>query len=247
MGGEPDGPVATGELSHPPSLVEVAADHLRRMILGGTLLPGERIIENRLTVELGISRPPMREALRLLEREGLVEQIPRKGARVQTLTLHDVYEIFTLRTELERMAVDLGVPVRNPIALRRCREALAAMQRASGAGDQAGFAEHAFAFHVALVALSGHRRLEETYGSLRRQMLLCTALNRRARAHREGETLEQATERHARLLRTVESGDPDAVRAELADHGERTFLDGIEDQLGGHSDAALAWLHSVRG
>lgn len=232
-------------LEGPPSLVAVAAEALRRMILGGALAPGERIVENRLTAEFGISRPPLREALRLLEREGLVEQVPRKGARVRTLTLHDVYEICTLRRELERMAVDLGVPVRNPLAMRRFQATLADMRRAADADDASGFAEHAFEFHVALVALSGHRRLEEAYRSLHQQMLLCTALNRRARARR-GETLPQAVDRHRRLHDLVAAGDRDAVHDELARHGDRTFLDGIEDLLGGHTEASLNWLFQER-
>jgi len=142
------GEVRGRRIEHPPSMVQLATEALRHMILGGELLPGDRIIENRLTVELGVSRPPLREALRLLEQQGLVEQVPRRGAFVRNLTLHDVYEIFTLRRELERLAVDLGMPVRDPLALRRCENALAAMQQAAEAGDQAVVTEHAFEFHV---------------------------------------------------------------------------------------------------
>ena len=65
-----------------PSLVHLAADAIRKMVLSGELAPGERLIEERLTEELGISRPPLREALRLLQQDGLIETRPRRGSVV---------------------------------------------------------------------------------------------------------------------------------------------------------------------
>jgi len=227
----------------PPSLVDVAAEALRRMIVGGALLPGDRIVENQLTHELGISRPPLREALRLLEREGLVRQLPRRGAIVTPLTLHDVYEIFTLRREYERLAVKLGVPVRDPARLVRCRTALEGMEKAAAAGDEAGLSEYAFEFHLSVIGLSGHQRLEDSYRSLQLQMLLCMAMNRRARAD---EGLVEDAARHRQLLDRIEAGDPATVMDALAHHGDRTLLDDIETRLDGHTEVALAWLRRVR-
>jgi DNA-binding GntR family transcriptional regulator len=243
---DPEGakvPVQAQGVELPPSLVDVAAEALRRKIVGGALLPGDRIVENQLTQELGISRPPLREALRLLEREGLVRQLPRRGAIVTPLTLHDVYEIFTLRGEYERLAVKLGVPVRDPARILRCRTALERMEQAAAAGDEAALAEHAFEFHVSVIGLSGHQRLEDAYRSLQLQLLLCMAMNRRARAT---EGLVEDAARHRQLLELIEAGDPAAVLDELAHHGDRTFLDGIESRLDGHTEVALAWLRRVR-
>lgn len=228
----------------PPSLVDVAATQLRRMIIGGQLRPGERVVENQLTQQLGISRPPLREALRVLEREGLVRGLPRKGAIVTPLTLHDVYEIFTLRHELELVAVRLGIPIRDPERLDRCRVRLEFMADAARSGDQATFTECSFEFHVAVIGLSGHQRLEAAYRTLQLQMLLCMTLNHQARADRED--LVQNVERHRRLLQLIEGGDHDVILQELAHHGDRTFLDNIESTLDGHTDVALAWLERVR-
>lgn len=228
----------------PPSLVDLAATALRRMIVGGDLLCGQRIVENRLTGQLGISRPPLREALRVLEREGLVRQVPRKGVIVTPLTLHDIYEICTLRSEFERLAVRLGVPVADPARLQRCRTALEHMSQAAETGDRPTYLQRSFEFHVSLVGLSGHGRLEECYRSLQLQMMLVMALNRRVRA--EHETLAGDVDRHARLLEIVEAGEPEAVLTELATHGDRSFLDGIEDAVPGHTHEALAWLDGQR-
>lgn len=228
----------------PPSLVDLAVEALRKMIIGGRLLPGDRVIENQLTKDLGISRPPLREALRLLEREGLVTQQPRKGAIVTPLTLHDVYEIFTLRRECEVMAVRLGIPVRDQARLDRVRHELEAQERAAEADDEAAVAESAFEFHSAVIGLAGHARLEDAFRRMQLQMLLCMAMNRRARD--AVEDLVQDVARHRRLYETIEAGDPEAILEELRNHGDRSFLDGLEERLGGHSEESLAWLAQVR-
>ncbi|MEV4759930.1 GntR family transcriptional regulator [Micromonospora sp. NPDC049559] len=224
----------------PPSLSQLAADAVRAMIFTGELRPGDRVVENRLTQQLGISRPPLREALRVLEQEGLLVQQPRRGVIVVPITLHDVYEIFTLRDQLERMAVELGVPVRDATRLDRCRAALAEMAEAARAGDAAAVTGHGFGFHLALVGLAGHGRLEEAYRSLSSQMRLCMGLNQRAR--RDREDLLGNVERHGALLAAVEDGDPATVLAALDGHGHRTFVLALGDTLGGRTPAAEAWL-----
>lgn len=208
----------------PPGLVQLAANSLRKMILSSTLRPGDRLVEERLADQLGISRPPLREAIRLLQQEGLVTVLPRRGAQVAEIAPQDVFEIYTLRSALERMAIELGVPVQNQKGLQRCRDALEAMAESGRGRDRPSLIEHAFEFHVAIVALAGHRRLEEIYRSLFMQMVLCMAMNLRVREH-QYEDLDRHVERHRKLLSLIESGDREAVLAELAEHGERSFAD----------------------
>lgn len=213
-----------------PSLVQLAAEAVREMILSGELQPGDRLVEERLTAELGISRPPLREAMRLLEREGLLVNIPRRGVLVTPLTPKDIYEIFTLRAVYERMAVDLGIPVHDPERLERVRNALGKMDEAARTKDRAKLVESAFAFHLGLVALAGHSRLEEAYRALWLQLRLCMAVNTRVR-ERQNETLEDNVERHRRLLSLVEAGDRDALLAEFEAHGDRAFMDELTESL----------------
>ena len=87
------------------SLVQLAVGRLRRDILSGRSDPGERLVEEQLTRRLGISRAPLREAMRLLAQQGLVEHIPRRGARVATLSDDDVRELYEVRDVMERHAV----------------------------------------------------------------------------------------------------------------------------------------------
>jgi DNA-binding GntR family transcriptional regulator len=228
----------------PPSITQLAAAAMRKMIFAGELRPGDRVVESQVAGALGVSKPPLREALRVLEQEGLVVRSPRRGVVVTPLTLHDVYEIATLRHDLERLAVDLGVPCRAPERIARCREAYAALEQAAEAGDEAAVIERGFAFHLAVVGLAGHRRLEDTYRSLALQMRLCMVMNRRARSSYE--PLMGDARRHRRILELVEAGDPAAVHNELAHHGDRSFLLHADETFPGGSPESLAWLDDVR-
>lgn len=220
-----------------PSLVRMAAETIREMVLSGELRPGDRLVEERLTEELGISRPPLREALRLLEQEGLLLSMPRRGVIVTPLSARDVYEIFTLRTTYERMAIELGVPCKDPELLARCRRALDAMTEAAKTEDRAQFVRSAFEFHVSVVGLAHHQRLEDAYRGLSLQLRIYIAANTRAREELN-ESLEENVERHRRLLAAVESGDRDSVLAALANHGDRTFLEEMTNDVHGARGAA---------
>jgi DNA-binding GntR family transcriptional regulator len=82
------------------SLVELATDRLRHEILSGSLPPGTRLVEEQVRSRFGISRAPLREALRLLAEQGLVEHLPRRGVRVASLSAKDVSELFDVRDVL---------------------------------------------------------------------------------------------------------------------------------------------------
>jgi DNA-binding GntR family transcriptional regulator len=220
-----------------PSLVRMAAETIREMVLSGELRPGDRLVEERLTEELGISRPPLREALRLLEQEGLLLSMPRRGVIVTPLSARDVYEIFTLRTTYERMAIELGVPCKDPQLLARCHRAIAAMTQAAKAEDRGQFVRSSFEFHVSIVGLARHRRLEDAYRGLSLQLQIYIAGNTRAREERN-ESLDENVERHRRLLAAVEGGDKEQVLAELANHGDRTFLEEMTNEVQGARGAA---------
>lgn len=208
---------------HSPSLVNLAVDAIRKRILSGELEPGERLIEERLTRHLDISRPPLREALRLLENEGLIVTRPRRGAFVATLSRQDVYEILTLRSALERLAFDIGIPVRDDSRLDPARAALDTMNRCAEAEDRGALVQAGYAFHSSLIRIADHRRLEQIYASVQQQVLLCMSRNLIAR-EQFYEDLHEHVGRHRKLLELVESGDRTAALAELAVHGEASFM-----------------------
>ncbi|MDG4769090.1 GntR family transcriptional regulator [Solwaraspora sp. WMMD792] len=204
------------------SLVELAVRRLRREILSGKTDPGERLVEEHLTRRLGISRAPLREALRLLAEQGLVEHVPRRGVRVATLSDRDVQELYAVRDLLERHAVESALPVRRDAALGGLRAAVDQMRLATTVGDRLRVAEAHRRFHVELVGLAGNRQLTGVYESVLLKLQLYMAINLR----REAEVAQpvDGVHRHERLLAAIEAGDPTEVLRELAEHGARTYL-----------------------
>lgn len=213
-----NGGATRGELTS-PSLVELAMSRLRHEILGGLVDPGQRLVEEQLTRQLGISRGPLREALRLLAEQGLVEHLPRRGVRVVTLSPTDVQELYAVRDVLERHALTEAGPPIPPVRLRALRAALEDMRR----GDRVGVADAHRRFHVALVALSGNRQLTMVYESVLVKLQLYMAVNLRREAERARPA--DGVHRHERLLRAVREEDVAQVLADLSAHGARSYLD----------------------
>ncbi|MEV6299836.1 GntR family transcriptional regulator [Actinoplanes sp. NPDC051861] len=201
------------------SLVELAVDRLRRDILSGRTDPGERLVEEQLTRRLGISRAPLREAMRLLAEQGLVEHIPRRGARVATLSEEDMRELYEVRDVLERHAV--GASPAEP-DLSRLRSALDMIRKATEADDRLELANAHRRFHVEVVALSGNRQLTALYETILVKIQLYMAANMR----REAETAraEDGVLRHASLFAAIEAGDTGEILRGLSAHGARTYL-----------------------
>jgi DNA-binding GntR family transcriptional regulator len=218
--GQPD-LVANGALA-PSSLVELAAHRLRAEILSGALVPGERLVEEQLTRRFGTSRAPLREALRLLGHQGLVEHSPRRGVRVAELSPRDVDELFGLREVLERFAMQMAPPVPDPLALQHLGSRLDAMRQAAASGAALEQAEAHRQFHVALVAMAGCRHVLLVYEPVLLKLQLSMAANLR----REAQTgsPHEGVQRHELLFDTVATGNLDKVFAALGDHGARSFF-----------------------
>ncbi|WP_248959290.1 GntR family transcriptional regulator [Sphaerisporangium perillae] len=213
---EPDG------LLESPSLVELSMRRLRHEILSGALAPGERLIEEQLTQRFGTSRAPLREALRSLGQQGLVEHLPRRGVRVAELSRKDVDELFGLRDVLERYAVETALPPSGAQDLSGLAEALEGMGTAVDAGDALAENEAHRRFHVALVALAGHRQLLLAYEPVISKLQLYMAANLRGEA--EQRTPSEGVVRHRRLFEAVASGDPATAVEALAAHGARAYI-----------------------
>jgi DNA-binding GntR family transcriptional regulator len=205
----------------PASLVDLIAGRLRQQILSGALAPGERLIEEQITSRFGISRAPLREALRLLAQQGLVEHLPRRGTRVITLSGQDAHELFELRDVLERFAMSKALPC-GPEDLLDAHEHLASMRRAADTADGPALAEAHRRFHLSLAALAGHRHLLEAYEPVLLKLQMHMALNLR----REAETAapQDSIRRHTALLEAVGSNDKDVVFAALSTHGAQKYL-----------------------
>ncbi|GAA3397266.1 GntR family transcriptional regulator [Cryptosporangium minutisporangium] len=214
-------PSDTGALET-PSLVDLAVARLRADILSGGTEPGERLVEEQLTRRFGISRAPLREALRLLAQQGLVDHFPRRGARVATLTDADLQQLYGVRDLLERYAVEQAFPIDDPRRLVALHAELDAMRAADEVGDRFAMAEAHRRFHVALVALASNRQLAWVHESVLVKTQLYMAINLRREADTGHGTHNVL--RHQRLYDAVAGRDPETVLSELAAHGARQYI-----------------------
>jgi DNA-binding GntR family transcriptional regulator len=218
------GPVplrGAGELAS-PSLVELAASRLRRDIVSGVLAPGERIVEEQLTRTFGTSRAPLREALRLLGQQGLVEHLPRRGVRVAQLSESDVGELFGIRDVLERHAVQVAMSRPGPLDFTELNARLAELADAAAGGDAFEAAEAHRRFHIALVGLAGQRQLLLAYEPVVVKLQLYMAANLQREALQYEPT--HGVRRHERLREAIAAGDEDTALRELSEHGARSYF-----------------------
>lgn len=216
---EPDGAL------EPASLVELSVRRLRHEILSGVLPPGERLIEEQLTSRFGISRAPLREALRELAQQGLVEHMPRRGVRVAELSALDVDELFGLRDVLERYAMELafgGPNMAGPPDMTGLTAAWKEMADAAEGGDAFRENEAHRRFHVEVVALAGQRQLLAAFEPIILKLQLYMAANLRMEA--EDRAPAEGAERHRRLLDAIATGDLATALGALATHGARTYI-----------------------
>lgn len=213
---EPDGAL------EPESLVDLSMRRLRSEILSGVLVPGERLVEEQLTQQFKISRAPLREALRQLAQQGLVEHLPRRGTRVAVLSAEDVDELFGLRDLLERYAVDLAFARPQPLSLAGLTSAWEEMAAAARSGNAYRENDTHQRFHVEVVALAGQRHLQQAFEPVILKLQLHMATNLRLEA--EHRNAAEGVERHRRLLEGITTGDLGTALSALASHGARTYI-----------------------
>jgi DNA-binding GntR family transcriptional regulator len=190
------------------SVVDLAYAAIRERIVAGALPRGARVHQQDLAVELGVSRTPVREALRRLAAEGLVEMRTNRGARVADLDRSGMRAAYEARLVIEPGAARLAAERRPSEPLRRMREALGRQRRANG-GVHASFVANRD-FHLALVAASGNQFLEQL------AQLLWVARIGEAIYEVQAETPERMRldgHEHEGILAAVEAGDARAAEA----------------------------------
>lgn len=149
----------TARSVRPPTTQEAVLAELRRMIASGELRPGAQIVQDALAEELGVSRVPLREALKMLEGEGLVSYRPHHGYFVTELSLEDLLEVYRIRELLEAEAVTTGLPLMTDEDVERLAEAEEEVRRASAANDVAAMAQTNRRFHFAVIEGCSRPRL----------------------------------------------------------------------------------------
>ncbi|MEU4161788.1 GntR family transcriptional regulator [Actinoplanes sp. NPDC026670] len=190
----------------PGALRDHAYEELRRRIVNTELAPGQRLVERDLAADLQVSRIPLREALRLLESDGLVLLVPGKGALVAPFTPADVRDLFDVRESLEALAARLTAERRDEPGLARLKNRLTAARAATVAGDENGVAAANAGFHADLIELSANPLLS----SLMRPLAARTHWLFRLTAQRDA--AQQCAE-HEELYQAIEQGAADLAAA----------------------------------
>ena len=140
-------------------LRDVVFQTLRQAIITGEIAPGERLMEIPLSKQLGVSRTPVREAIRMLELEGLVDMVPRRGAEVARITEKDLKDALEVRCALEELAATLACERITPEGRERLKAACIAFREAISTKHVPSIVDCDIAFHDAIFAATGNQRL----------------------------------------------------------------------------------------
>lgn len=193
-------------------LSEKIAETIRNNILKGVMKPGERLVEPKLSEMLGISRTPIREALRLLESEGFIEIIPRRGAVVTEITPKDVDDIFILKMKLESLAASLATGRMDDADLKRLHEIADKIRRGSPKGYPQLVTWNA-EFHNVFIHKCGNERLIKMLEGLQLQYKRATAYS-----FSELGRVRSVDEEHDLIIKAFEDGDSEKAGKLVSEH-----------------------------
>ena len=197
-------------------LRDVVFRTIRNDILEGDLKPGERLMEIQISKRLGVSRTPIREAIRMLEREGLVTLIPRRGAFVAEMETKQLNDVLEVRRALEELAAELA-------AQRITREELEALAAAADEFDQAietgdanVIAKADEQFHEIIISATGNDKLIELLNSFLKQIY-----RYRAAYVKHESVYGELKAEHRKILKGLEQGDVDMTMEAMFVHIDR--------------------------
>jgi DNA-binding GntR family transcriptional regulator len=220
------------------TLREWAYLQLRDMIVTGVLPPGADLHESQLCAQLGISKSPLREALRQLAQDGLVVAESNKGSLVAPLTFEDFREIYSLRRHIEPLEVRLAAAHIDADTIAQLRANTDVLERCMREGDNRGFAAQDVEFHLILARTSGHKRLLRIQESLQAEMMRLVIL----RVVQSGMRTETADE-HRAIIDALEARDGEGAAQRMTEHLERAEewrRRALEERLHGQAGAPPA-------
>ncbi len=185
------------------SLVQTIVEALEAKIIDGELKPGERLVEQTMCDRLDVSRAPLREAFRILEHHGFLENRQRKGVYVSSLSRKEAVDIYMIRASLESLATYLAVKEAGPALAEELRAIYAVMQDAVDRGDRVS---NNMKFHEILVLACGNERLIEMLGRFNKH----TARYRMSVLSTPGK-FQESIRRHGELIEAIARGDAEGA------------------------------------
>lgn len=192
-------------------LRSLVCDELRRLIITGEILPGTRLVEDRLAARLGVSRNPVREALQTLSGEGFVDILPRRGAVVARVSSEQAEEMFDVRMALESLAARLAVRNAGVDQVTELQEVLDRARQATSGSELDLLATLNTQFHQLVVEASGNNYLALMADPMARRVQWVFRASAPTRA-------QDSWDEHARILKAIADGDGDYAAALAGAH-----------------------------
>ncbi|MDD3364429.1 MAG: GntR family transcriptional regulator [Syntrophomonas sp.] len=196
-------------------LRELVLDAIRSAIMSGILQPRERLMEIQMAEELGVSRTPIREALRKLELEGFIVMVPRKGAYVADLSFKDIADVFEIRAALEGLAAGLAAERITEEELEDLERLLVEKREAITQNDIGKLVEVDTKFHELMYKASRNERLSSIISNLREQIqrFRLTSLSFPGR-------MKDSLDEHKKIVEAIQSRDSQIARHVAQEHIE---------------------------
>ncbi|HET8790359.1 MAG TPA: GntR family transcriptional regulator [Modicisalibacter sp.] len=200
-----------------PSLMEVAFGELRRMIVRGHLAPGERLVEPELCERLGISRTPLREAMKLLANEGLVVLRRNRNAVVTRIDAQELEHLFEVEAGIESFAISLAAHRMTRTEIKRIEALQERMEKLHGSGNLDAYFELNQRVHAMLVAGARNPVLKETHGRLlgRLERARYAALGKFGR-------WQESAQEHREILEALKARDAERAQRLILAHVQHT-------------------------
>lgn len=196
-------------------LRDVVFKALREAIITGELKPGERLMEIKLAKELGVSRTPVREAIRKLELEGLVIMTARKGAEVAPINEKDLMEVLEIRKNLEGLACELAADNATRANIKQFKELNALIEEAVNKEDIEEITKRDVDFHEAIYAITNNRRLIQMLHQLKEHIF-----RYRLEYIKDMKNKGAIVEEHNRIITAIEKNDTKNAKKEIEKHIE---------------------------
>lgn len=206
-------PLLSNVLIDSRMLSDQVAEHLFRELVSGWLRGGQRINEAELARTLGISRNPIREAIRKLEERGLLVSSPRRGTFVRSFTKQDIEDVFSFRTMVEDFAVRQALKRMTPADVDGLRKMADGMVQAANAGKEMELVQKDIGFHQRICELSGNSQTLRAFNNLHAEVQIFITL-----VEHRFESLEAAAVDHYPVVDAIASGDSDWAAKALRDH-----------------------------
>lgn len=209
----------TAEFRRPPTAQEAVLAEVRSLIATGRMRPGEQIVQETLALQLGVSRVPLREALKILEGEGQVTYLAHRGYFVALLSLADLLEVYRMREILEAEAVSIAIPLMTAEDIDRFEEAALDVERASADEDLTTMARANRRFHATLIEACALPRMVRII----RQLWDATEVYR-AVYYADEPNRARVLEEHRRMVEAVKAGDVEQTLMMLDLHRQHAIV-----------------------